>query len=46
MLDFRAEHGATAGAELLPSARVSEALDRLRRNDVRCRFVLGLPDLG
>lgn len=43
---LRAEHGATFGTELLPSARVSEVLDRLRRNDVRCRSVLGLPDLG
>lgn len=43
---LRAEHGATFGTKLLPSARVSEVLDRLRRNDVRCRSVLGLPDLG
>ncbi|MFF5157887.1 hypothetical protein ACFY3N_16810 [Streptomyces sp. NPDC000348] len=39
------EHGITADIELLPSARVNEALDRLRRNDVRYRFVLGMSDL-
>jgi uncharacterized zinc-type alcohol dehydrogenase-like protein len=46
MLDFCAEHGVTADIELLPSARVNEALDRLRRNDVRYRFVLDLSDLS
>ncbi|GHH11683.1 NAD(P)-dependent alcohol dehydrogenase [Streptomyces lanatus] len=45
MLDFCAEHGITADVEVLPSARVNEALDRLRRNDVRYRFVLDLSDL-
>ncbi|MEV5548585.1 NAD(P)-dependent alcohol dehydrogenase [Streptomyces sp. NPDC052309] len=45
MLDFCAEHGLTADIELLPSARVNEALDRLRHNDVRYRFVLDMSDL-
>lgn len=45
MLDFCARHGITADIELLPSARVNEALDRLRRNDVRYRFVLDMSDL-
>ncbi|UQT60971.1 NAD(P)-dependent alcohol dehydrogenase [Streptomyces durmitorensis] len=45
MLTFCAEHGITADIELLPSARVNEALDRLGRNDVRYRFVLDLSDL-
>ncbi|MGV9361236.1 NAD(P)-dependent alcohol dehydrogenase [Amycolatopsis sp. NPDC003731] len=45
MLDFCAEHGVTADVEVLPSAQVNEALDRLRRNDVRYRFVLDLSDL-
>jgi uncharacterized zinc-type alcohol dehydrogenase-like protein len=45
MLDFCAEHGITADIELLPSARVNEALDRLGRNDVRYRFVLDMSDL-
>lgn len=45
MLKFCAEHGVTAEIELLPSAQVDEALDRLRRNDVRYRFVLDMSDL-
>ncbi|ARQ68042.1 NAD(P)-dependent alcohol dehydrogenase [Streptomyces marincola] len=45
MLDFCARHGIAADIEVLPSARVNEALDRLRRNDVRYRFVLDLSDL-
>jgi alcohol dehydrogenase (NADP+) len=46
MLAFSAEHGITADIELLPSARVDEALTRLDRGDVRYRFVLDLSDLG
>nr|WP_246425597.1 zinc-binding dehydrogenase [Streptomonospora nanhaiensis] len=45
MLDFCAAHGITADVEVLPSARVNEAFDRLRRSDVRYRFVLDLSDL-
>ncbi|MET7307787.1 MULTISPECIES: NAD(P)-dependent alcohol dehydrogenase [unclassified Streptomyces] len=46
MLDFCADKGITADIELLPSARVNEALDRLGRNDVRYRFVLDMSDLS
>lgn len=45
MLDFCAENGIGADIELLLSAQVNEALDRLRRNDVRYRFVLDMSDL-
>ncbi|MGW1295999.1 NAD(P)-dependent alcohol dehydrogenase [Streptomyces sp. NPDC002533] len=45
MLDFCAAHGITADVELLPSSQVNEALERLRRNDVRYRFVLDMADL-
>ncbi|SDG68460.1 uncharacterized zinc-type alcohol dehydrogenase-like protein [Lentzea fradiae] len=45
MLEFCAEHGVAADVEVLPSARVGEALDRLGRGDVRHRFVLDLSDL-
>jgi uncharacterized zinc-type alcohol dehydrogenase-like protein len=45
MLAFTAEHGIAADIELLPSARVEEALTRLDRGDVRYRFVLDLSDL-
>ncbi|MEV1238916.1 NAD(P)-dependent alcohol dehydrogenase [Nonomuraea sp. NPDC049750] len=46
MLAFCAERGITADIELLPSARVNEALSRLQRNDVRYRFVLDMSDLS
>jgi alcohol dehydrogenase (NADP+) len=46
MLAFCAERGITADIELLPSARVQEALIRLDQGDVRYRFVLDLSDLG
>ncbi|PZG10078.1 NAD(P)-dependent alcohol dehydrogenase [Nonomuraea aridisoli] len=46
LLAFCAEHGITADIELLPSGQVNEAFDRLRRNDVRYRFVLDLSDLS
>jgi uncharacterized zinc-type alcohol dehydrogenase-like protein len=45
MLAFCAEHGITADIELLPSARVEDALARLDQGDVRYRFVLDLSDL-
>jgi D-arabinose 1-dehydrogenase-like Zn-dependent alcohol dehydrogenase len=40
MLDFAALHGVGAQVETLPMSDVNTALDRLRRNDVRYRFVL------
>jgi uncharacterized zinc-type alcohol dehydrogenase-like protein len=46
MLAFCAEHGITADIELLPSARVQEAVTRLENGDARYRFVLDLSDLG
>jgi alcohol dehydrogenase (NADP+) len=45
MLAFAGEHGITADVEVLPSTRVSDALDRLDRGDVRYRFVLDMSDL-
>lgn len=45
MLEFCATHGITADIELLPSAKVDDAFDRLRRGDVRYRFVLDMADL-
>ncbi|MFG1848629.1 NAD(P)-dependent alcohol dehydrogenase [Micromonospora carbonacea] len=45
LLSFAAEHGITADIELLPSAQVQQAFDRLERGDVRYRFVLDLADL-
>ncbi|MFF4768451.1 NAD(P)-dependent alcohol dehydrogenase [Streptomyces sp. NPDC001255] len=46
LLRFCAEHGVVADVEVLPSAQVNTALERLRRNDVRYRFVLDMSDLG
>ncbi|MBM2614135.1 NAD(P)-dependent alcohol dehydrogenase [Actinoplanes sp. LDG1-06] len=45
LLAFAAEHAITADIELLPSARVEEALTRLEKGDVRYRFVLDMSDL-
>lgn len=42
MLDFCAEHGITAEVEIVGKSEINTALDRLRRNDVRFRFVLDL----
>ena len=46
LLAFCAEHGITAGVEVLPSDAVDEALSRLDRGDVRYCFGLDLSDLG
>jgi alcohol dehydrogenase (NADP+) len=46
MLQFCADNGIAADVEVLPSSQVYTALDRLRRNDVRYRFVLDMSDLG
>jgi uncharacterized zinc-type alcohol dehydrogenase-like protein len=45
LLRFCAEHGITADVEVLPSALIHTALDRLARDDVRHRFVLDMSDL-
>ncbi|MEJ7647778.1 MAG: NAD(P)-dependent alcohol dehydrogenase [Nakamurella sp.] len=45
LLDFCGEHGIVADVEVLPSAQVMTALERLAHNDVRYRFVLDLSDL-
>lgn len=45
MLRFCADNGIAADVEVLPSSQVETALDRLRRNDVRYRFVIDLSDL-
>jgi uncharacterized zinc-type alcohol dehydrogenase-like protein len=45
MLAFAGERGITADVEVLPSARIATAFDRLDRGDVRYRFVLDMSDL-
>ncbi|PPF53706.1 alcohol dehydrogenase [Clavibacter michiganensis] len=42
LLDFCGEHGITADVEVLPADAVETAFARLRRNDVRYRFVLDM----
>ena len=46
LLAFCAERGITADIELVPSAQVADALDRLEKGDVRYRFVMDMADLG
>jgi len=42
MLDFCAEHGIVADIELITPDGINEAFERLRKGDVRYRFVLDL----
>ncbi len=41
-LAFCAEHGIVADVEMIGKSRINEALDRLRRNDVKFRFVIDM----
>lgn len=45
MLQFCAENDVATDIEVLPSSQAHTAIERLRRNDVRYRFVLDLSDL-
>jgi D-arabinose 1-dehydrogenase-like Zn-dependent alcohol dehydrogenase len=40
MLEFSAQHGIEAIVDVMPLARVNEAIERVRRRDVRMRLVL------
>ena len=42
MLAFCAEHDITAEVATVSPARINEAFDRLRRGDVRYRFVIDM----
>jgi uncharacterized zinc-type alcohol dehydrogenase-like protein len=46
MLNFCGERGITADIELLPARQINEAFERLRRNDVKYRFVLDMASLA
>jgi len=46
MLDFCAAHGIAADVEIMPVHQVNDAFERLKRNDVRYRFVLDLSPLA
>lgn len=43
MVEFCARHGIAPVVENLPMERINEAIERLRRGDVRFRFVLDAP---
>jgi uncharacterized zinc-type alcohol dehydrogenase-like protein len=40
MLEFSARHGIAAIVDVMPFARVNEAIERVRRRDVRMGLVL------
>ena len=40
MLEFSAKHGIEAIVDVMPLARVNEAIERVRRRDVRMGLVL------
>jgi alcohol dehydrogenase (NADP+) len=46
MLGFCARHNVAAEVEVVPAAQVNNALTRLKRNDVRYRFVLEMSSLA
>jgi uncharacterized zinc-type alcohol dehydrogenase-like protein len=45
MLDFCAAKAIVANIEMLPISQVNDAFERLKRNDVRYRFVLDMAEL-
>ena len=45
LLDFAGRHGITADVEVIPSAQLNAAQQRLAAGDVRYRFVLDLSDI-
>jgi len=45
LLDFCGEHDITCDTELIPVQKINEAYERLPRNDVKYRFVVGMASL-
>ena len=45
MLDFCAENGITSDIELIPMEQINQAYDRLRKGDVKYRFVIDMASL-
>jgi uncharacterized zinc-type alcohol dehydrogenase-like protein len=45
MLDFCGEHGIAADIEMIPIQQVNAAFERIRKSDVRYRFVIGMASL-
>ena len=46
MLDFCAEHNIVSDVEIIPMQKINEAYDRLKKSDVRYRFVIDMASLG
>ena len=42
LLDFCAEHGISCDVEMLDINTIGAAYERMKRNDVRCRFVIDM----
>ena len=40
MLDFCADRGIVADIEMIPIQKIDEAYDRMKRSDVKYRFVI------
>jgi len=45
VLDFAAEHGVTCDIEMLNMSKINEAYERMKRGDVRYRFVIDMATL-
>ena len=46
LLDFCAEHDISCDVEMLDIRNINEAYDRMKRGDVRYRFVIDMATLG
>ncbi|MEX0875924.1 MAG: NAD(P)-dependent alcohol dehydrogenase [Phycisphaerales bacterium] len=46
VLDFAAEHGITCDIEMLDMKDINEAYERMKKSDVRYRFVIDIKTLG
>jgi uncharacterized zinc-type alcohol dehydrogenase-like protein len=45
MLDFCAAHGVASDIEIIPIAAINDAYERMRKNDVKYRFVIDMESL-
>ena len=45
VLDFSAEHGVSCDVEMLDIRNIGEAYERMKRSDVRYRFVIDMKTL-
>ena len=45
MLDFCAQHDIVSDIEMIPIQKIDEAYERMRRGDVKYRFVIDMASL-